>query len=112
MAKFKFPLWLTPVQMVIIPISDKFNDYATTVYNKLKDSSVRVKMDSRNEKMGAKIRDAELNKIPIMVIIGENEVNNNTLSIRRKFKGDLGSFTLDDFIQQTNTEISTRSLSS
>jgi len=107
-----FPLWLTPVQMVIIPISDKFNDYATTVYNKLKDSSVRVKMDSRNEKMGAKIRDAELNKIPIMVIIGENEVNNNTLSIRRKFKGDLGSFTLDDFIQQTNTEISTRSLSS
>ena len=107
-----FPLWLTPVQMVIIPISDKFNDYATTVYNKLKDSSVRVKMDSRNEKMGAKIRDAELNKIPIMVIIGENEVNDNTISVRRKFKGDLGSFALDDFIQQTNTEISTRSLSS
>ena len=107
-----FPLWLTPVQMVIIPISDKFNDYATTVYNKLKDSSVRVKMDSRNEKMGAKIRDAELNKIPIMVIIGENEVNNNTISVRRKFKGDLGSLALDDFIQQTNTEISTRSLSS
>jgi len=106
-----FPLWLTPVQMVIIPISDKFNDYATTVYNKLKDSSVRVKMDSRNEKMGAKIRDAELNKIPIMVIIGENEVNDNTISVRRKFKGDLGSFALDDFIQQTNTEISTRSLS-
>ena len=107
-----FPLWLTPVQMVIIPISDKFNDYSTAIYNKLKDSGIRVKMDSRNEKMGAKIRDAELNKIPIMVIIGENEVNNNTLSIRRKFKGDLGSFTLDDFIQQTNTEISTRSLSS
>ena len=107
-----FPLWLTPVQMVIIPISDKFNDYATTVYNKLKDSSVRVKMDSRNEKMGAKIRDAELNKIPIMVIIGENEVNDNTISVRRKFKGDLGSFALDDFIQQTNIEISTRSLSS
>jgi len=107
-----FPLWLTPVQMVIIPISDKFNDYATTVYNKLKDSSVRVKMDSRNEKMGAKIRDAELNKIPIMVIIGENEVNDNTISVRRKFKGDLGSLALDDFIQQTNNEISTRSLSS
>ena len=107
-----FPLWLTPVQMVIIPISDKFNDYSTAIYNKLKDSSVRVKMDSRNEKMGAKIRDAELNKIPIMVIIGENEVNDNTISVRRKFKGDLGSFALDDFIQQTNTEISTRSLSS
>ena len=62
--------------------------------------------------MGAKIRDAELNKVPIMVIIGENEVNDNTISIRRKFKGDLGSLTLNDFIKQTTTEINTRSISS
>ena len=107
-----FPLWLTPVQMVIIPISDKFNDYATSVYDKLKDNAIRVNIDSRSEKMGAKIRDAELNKIPIMVIIGENEVSDNTISVRRKFKGDLGSLTLNDFIKQTTTEINTRSISS
>ena len=107
-----FPLWLTPVQMVIIPISDKFNDYATSIYDKLKDNGMRVNIDSRSEKMGAKIRDAELNKIPIMVIIGENEVNDNTISVRRKFKGDLGSLTLNDFIKQTTTEINTRIISS
>jgi len=107
-----FPLWLTPVQMVIIPISDKFNDYATSIYDKLKDNGMRVNIDSRSEKMGAKIRDAELNKIPIMVIIGENEVNDNTISVRRKFKGDLGLLTLNDFIKQTTTEINTRSISS
>ena len=106
-----FPLWLTPVQMVIIPISDKFNDYATSVYDKLKDNGMRVNIDSRSEKMGAKIRDAELNKIPIMIIIGENEANDNTISIRRKFKGNLGTFSVDDFIKETNIEINTRSLS-
>ena len=106
-----FPLWLTPVQMVVIPISDKFNDYAIAVYNKLKENNIRVQIDSRSEKMGAKIRDAEINKIPIMVIIGENEVSDNTISIRRKFKGNLGTFSVDDFIKETNIEINTRSLS-
>ena len=106
-----FPLWLTPVQMTIIPISDKFNDYAISVYNKLKDNGIRVQMDTRNEKMGAKIRNAEINRIPIMIILGEKEINDQTISVRRKFKGDLGSLTLADFIEQTNTEINTRSLS-
>ncbi len=106
-----FPLWLTPVQMVIIPISDKFNKYASSVYDKLKGNNFRVKMDSRSEKMGAKIRDAELNKIPIMVIIGENEVNDNTVSVRRKFKGNLGSLSIDDFINQITEEVLNRNLS-
>ena len=106
-----FPLWLTPVQMVVIPISDKFNDYSKNVYNKLKENGIRVHIDSRSEKMGAKIRDAEINKIPIMVIIGENEVSDNTISIRRKFKGNLGAFSIDDFIYEIKTEINTRSLS-
>ena len=106
-----FPLWLTPIQMVVIPISDKFNDYATTVYNKLRKNNIRVQIDSRSEKMGAKIRDAEINKIPIMVIIGENEVSDNTISIRRKFKGNLGAIPVDNFIQEIKTEIHTRSLS-
>ena len=62
--------------------------------------------------MGAKIRDAELDRIPIMIIVGENEVNDNTISVRRKFKGNLGSLSIDDFINQTNQEIKTRSLTS
>ena len=107
-----FPLWLSPMQMVVIPISDKFNDYALSVCDQLKDNDYRVKIDSRSEKMGAKIRDAELDRIPIMIIVGENEVNDNTISVRRKFKGNLGSLSIDDFISQTNQEIKTRSLSS
>ena len=105
-----FPLWLTPVQMVIITISDKFNDYADTVYRELKNNDIRVTIDNRSEKMGAKIRLAEINKIPIMVIIGEKEVSENTLSIRRKFKGDLGTLKLDDFIGNIKKEISGRLL--
>ena len=105
-----FPLWLAPVQAVIITISDKFNDYADTVYKELKNNDIRVTIDNRSEKMGAKIRLAEINKIPIMVIIGEKEVSENTLSIRRKFKGDLGSLKLDDFVSNIKKEISARLL--
>ena len=105
-----FPLWLTPIQMVVIPISDKFNDYALSVYDQLKVNDFRAKIDSRSEKMGAKIRDAEIDRIPIMIIVGENEVNDNSISVRRKFKGNLGSISIDDFINQTNKEIKTRSL--
>ena len=104
-----FPLWLTPVQMMIIPISDKFNDYADSVFNQLKEQNIRVKIDTRNEKMGAKIRTAELNKIPIMIIIGEQEVKDKTISVRRKFSGNQGSFSIDEFINSINTEIKTRS---
>ncbi|MBI44992.1 MAG: threonine--tRNA ligase [Candidatus Marinimicrobia bacterium] len=104
-----FPLWLSPMQMIVIPISDKFNDYAVSICNKLKDNDFRVRIDSRSEKMGAKIRDAEIDRIPIMIIVGENEVNSNTISIRRKFKGNLGSLSIEDFVDQTNQEIKTRS---
>ncbi|MAO72044.1 MAG: threonine--tRNA ligase [Flavobacteriales bacterium] len=100
-----FPLWLTPTQMVIIPISDKFNDYSTLVFNKLRNKGFRVKIDQRKEKMGAKIRTAELNKIPIMIIIGERESNENKISFRRKFQGDQGSVDVDQFIEQMNDEI-------
>ena len=93
-----FPLWLTPIQMVVIPISEKFNDYAVSVYDRLKGENFRTKIDSRSEKMGAKIRDAEIDRIPIMIIVGENEVNDSTISVRRKFKGNLGSISIDDFI--------------
>jgi len=105
-----FPLWLTPVQMVIIPISDKFNDYAESVLAKIKSNNIRVQIDNRSEKMGAKIRTAEINKIPIMVILGEQEVTNKTISVRRKFSGDLGALKLDDFIDSIKQEIDNRSI--
>ena len=105
-----FPLWLTPVQMVIIPISDKFNDYADSILVKLKNNNIRAQIDNRSEKMGAKIRTAEINKIPIMIILGEQEVNSKTISVRRKFKGNLGTLTIDDFIVSVKKEISNRSI--
>ena len=103
-----FPLWLSPVQMAIIPVSDKFNDYAQMVYEKLKDSGLRVKLDTRNEKMGAKIRNAELNKIPMMIILGEKEVEDNSISIRRRFVGNQGSMKLDEFLEATLNEVKKR----
>ena len=103
-----FPLWLAPVQMAIIPVSDKFNDYADAVCSKLKSHGIRVKLDNRNEKMGAKIRNAELSKIPIMIILGKKEMNDNSISIRRRFIGDQGSMDIDPFIEETVNEIYTR----
>jgi len=103
-----FPLWLTPVQIMVIPISDKFNDYANSIYKELKNNNIRVELDSRSEKMGAKIRNAEINKIPIMLILGEKEQNDNSISIRRKFSGDNGSMKLEEFISQIKLEISDR----
>ena len=96
--------------MVIIPISEKFNDYCMTIFSRLKQEDIRVKIDNRNEKMGAKIRTAEIDKIPIMIIIGENEVNDNVISVRRKFKGDLGKLDLNKFIENIKLEISSRNL--
>ena len=103
-----FPLWLSPIQMSIIPVSEKFNDYANTVYYKLKDNGIRVNLDTRNEKMGAKIRNAELSKIPIMIILGEKEVESNSISVRRRFVGNEGGISLDSFIQSTKEEIDGR----
>tara|TARA_Y100001935_G_scaffold117923_1_gene97517 strand:+ start:1 stop:1005 length:1005 start_codon:yes stop_codon:yes gene_type:complete len=103
-----FPLWLSPVQMSIIPVSEKFNDYANMVYHKLKDNGIRVNLDTRNEKMGAKIRNAELSKIPIMVILGEKEVESSSISVRRRFVGNEGGISLDSFVENCKEEINNR----
>ena len=100
-----FPLWLSPTQAVIIPISEKFNDYCETIMKDMKNNNIRVKLDDRNEKMGAKIRQAEIDKIPIMIIVGENEVSNNEVSVRRRYEGNIGSFKINDFITNITTEI-------
>jgi len=103
-----FPLWLAPVQVAVIPISDKFNDYADLIYDTLKENNIRTELDLRSEKMGAKIRNAEINKTPVMIIIGEKEKNDNLISVRRKFSGNQGSMPLEEFVDLINLEIKTR----
>ena len=104
----KFPLWLAPVQVKILPISDKFMEYAENVLNKLKNADIRAEIDDRSEKIGKKIRDAELAKIPFMLVIGEREMNEEKISVRRQGKGDLGSKNLDEFIEIVKEEIKSK----
>ena len=104
-----FPLWISPVQVSIITISDKFNDYALSIYDKLKEHNIRAKLDLRNEKMGAKIRKSELDKIPIMFILGENEEKNNSVSVRRRFEGNLGEIKFDEYLDSIKEEINKKS---
>jgi threonyl-tRNA synthetase len=104
----KFPLWLAPVQVKILPISDKFSDYAKNVLNKLKIADIRVEIDDRSEKIGKKIRDTELMKVPYMIVIGEREVNEEKISIRRQGKGDLGSKNVDEFIEMIKEEVTSK----
>ncbi len=93
----KFPLWLAPEQAVVLPISEKFNDYSAEVVTQLKQQGIRVSLDERYEKIGKKIRDAEVMKIPYMLIIGEKEMTSKEVSIRKQAVGDLGSKTIGDF---------------
>ncbi len=92
-----FPLWLAPVQVAVLPISDKFMDYATNVANVLNNSDIRTSIDDRNEKIGKKIRDAEVSKVPYMIIIGEKEVTQGSVSVRKHREGDKGSFSPEEF---------------
>ncbi|WP_291726206.1 threonine--tRNA ligase [Bernardetia sp.] len=92
-----FPLWLSPDQLVVLPISERFNDYAKEVVQKLREKDIRGSVDERNEKIGRKIRDAEVNKIPYMLLVGEKEVESNTVSVRKKGEGDLGSMSVEEF---------------
>jgi len=98
------PLWLAPVQVKILPIADRFLDHCKVVAEKLRDSGVRVEIDDRSEKVNYKIRESEVKKIPYMAIIGEKELENNAVSLRRHGKGDLGSITLDEFISKLRSE--------
>ncbi|MFI5151692.1 MAG: threonine--tRNA ligase [Chitinophagales bacterium] len=104
----KFPVWLAPVQVKILPISDKFMDYAQTLLQSLKNADIRVEIDDRNEKIGKKIRDTELARIPYMLVVGEKEASEHKISVRRQGKGDLGSRAIQEFIQETAKEIRER----
>lgn len=104
----KFPLWLAPVQVKLLPISDKFNEYAVNVQRQLAASGIRAELDNRGEKIGRKIRDTELMKVPCMLIIGEKEQQEGTVSLRRQGKGDLGQFPVSEILTTFQTEIQNR----
>jgi threonyl-tRNA synthetase len=101
----KFPLWLSPEQIAILPISEKYNDYAKNILQCLNNLDIRGFVDERNEKIGKKIRDTELNKIPFMLIVGEKEAAENLVSVRKQGQGDLGSMTAEAFAEIINNEI-------
>ena len=106
-----FPLWLAPVQVAILPISDKVLDYSNLIYEELKGEGIRVIMNKRSDKIGAKIRQAELEKINMMLIIGEKEVEEKTISVRRRFEGNAGTIGIDELKLDLINEIKNRSLS-
>lgn len=105
----KFPVWLAPVQVKILPISDKFMDYANNLLISLKKADIRAEIDDRSEKIGKKIRDTELARVPYMLVVGEKEMNEGKASVRRQGKGDLGSKEVDSIIADIVAEISSRS---
>jgi len=100
-----FPLWLTPDQIAILPISEKYNDYAQNVLSVLNNSDIRGFVDDRNEKIGKKIRDNEMKKIPFMLVVGEKEAEEGKVSVRRHGQGDVGVFTIEEFSKLVATEI-------
>ena len=101
----KFPLWLTPDQVVVMTVSEKSNEYAQNVLNLLNNSDIRTVLDDRNEKIGRKIRDNELKKIPYLLVVGEKETKEKRVSVRRQGQGDMGSMTVDEFIEMIHKEV-------
>src|SRR3990170_2743335 len=99
-----FPLWLAPDQIAVLPISERFNDYAATVFEKLKEHDIRGLLDDRDEKIGRKIRDAETKKIPYMLIVGEREAAENQVAVRKHGQGDQGSLPLEEFVNRFKNE--------
>lgn len=104
----KFPLWLAPVQVKVLPISDKFMDYAKGLVDQLRKADIRCEVDDRNEKIGKKIRDTELMRVPYMLVVGEKEMNESKVAVRRQGKGDLGVKTIEEFVAEAVEEIKER----
>jgi threonyl-tRNA synthetase len=100
-----FPLWLTPDQVILLPISEKYQKYSEKVLESLENSEIRALVDDRNEKTGRKIRDAEVSKVPYMLIVGEKEEEEGTVSVRKHGEGDLGTFTIEEFVSLVKKEV-------
>jgi threonyl-tRNA synthetase len=101
----KFPLWLTPEQVVVMPISEKYNDYARKVSNSLNISDIRTVLDDRNEKIGRKIRDNELKRIPYLLVVGEKEAETESVAVRQQGQGDQGTMSVEAFVQRIKNEV-------
>jgi threonyl-tRNA synthetase len=106
-----FPFWLAPVQVAVLPITDRINDYATQIADELRKMGLRVENNLKSEKIGAKIRDAQLQKVPFMLVLGDKELEENKIAVREKVKGDLGAMTLEEFKQMAQRLRETRALS-
>jgi len=104
----KFPLWLTPTQVKILPISEKNGEYAEKIANLLKNAEIRAEIDDRNEKIGKKIRETELAKVPYMLVLGEKEAADNKVAVRRQAKGDIGVMDLEQFIELVKEEVASK----
>ncbi|MGB9181648.1 MAG: threonine--tRNA ligase [Pyrinomonadaceae bacterium] len=105
-----FPMWLAPVQVAVLPITDRVNDYAERVAQELRDAGLRVDTNLRGEKIGAKIRDAQLKKIPFMLVLGDREMEEGKIAVRERSKGDIGTMTLDEFKQMARELVTSRAL--
>ena len=102
------PTWMAPTQVQIIPVSEKYFDYAEKIKNIFETNGLRVEADFRNEKLGYKIREAQMEKVPYMIIVGEKEEAENTVSVRSRKDGDIGSKSVEEFIEMINEEIATK----
>jgi len=105
-----FPTWLAPVQVKVLPLSDKYSDYAESVVKSLRNKGISVEADYRAEKIGYKIREARLERIPYILVVGEKEAANNEVSVRSRKNDDEGAINLDSFIERIVTEIANKEL--
>lgn len=105
-----FPLWLAPVQVAVLPITDRINDYADSVASELKNAGFRVESNTRSDKIGAKIRDAQLQKVPFMLVLGDKEFEEKSVAVRERKQGDIGAMSLDEFIEMIRRQKDLRSL--
>ena len=106
-----FPFWLAPVQIAVLPITDRINEYAQTVADELKAADFRVDLNLKSDKIGAKIRDAQLQKVPFMLVLGDKELEENKVAVRERKAGDIGAMTLDEFKEMARRLKETRALS-
>jgi threonyl-tRNA synthetase len=105
-----FPMWLAPVQVAVLPITDRINDYADHVSQELRKHGLRVETNLRSEKIGAKIRDAQMQKVPFMLVLGDREMEQGTVAVRERAKGDLGVMALDQFAEMARRLVDTRAI--
>jgi threonyl-tRNA synthetase len=105
-----FPMWLAPVQVAVLPITDRVNEYAEKVAAELRRAGLRVEVNVRSDKIGAKIRDAQLQKIPFMLVLGDREMEEGKVAVRERTKGDIGAMSLDDLKESATRLVKTRAL--